>query len=347
MQLERKPIKLDTYVHTSPYNGSWLQNFYNSIATNLYGRKIVTEPDFREQLAQHDFLPELMIMGNFVADRSGITSICHDLDINIIYTEDGFFPHYSTMHADPFGFCWESSLTRLIFRGCLPKQRENAKTMREQWLDFKPEKLPEAIRQPFVLWPTQLIMDRVNRWDLHVSNWAMLISHFRNSLPESFQLVIKEHPRSTERDLSGVREIARDLPNTIIVPRSTNLKTLLSTCSGVAGANSSVLYEARLMFHKPVYAYARGWFTNHTDLFLPVYRTFAPRELNRVDWLEDNRLMRTDYLDDYTDWFLAQLLSRQITRDQTADSLITFKKHVHHLSYASYLEHGEDIFLVA
>jgi hypothetical protein len=114
----------------------------------------------------------------------------------------------------------------------------------------------------------------------------------------------------------------------------------------VAGANSSVLYEARLMHHKPAYAYSRSWFSNHPELFIPLVpsRDSAPvLPLPRLDWLECPSRVRTEALDDYTDWFLAQLLARQIDRRQfTAPALL--RKAVWRLSDHAYRAHGEAIF---
>ena len=152
----------------------------------------------------------------------------------------------------------------MTFRRLTDEQRAQARAARTRWLEFAPEPLPDVIRGPFVLWPLQLIGDKVNQWDLNVSNWCELLRHFQASLPARFQFVIKPHPRSKAHDNSGVAELTRELPNTVLLPARAHLKTLLSQCHAVVGANSTVLMEARLMFHKPVYAYASGWTTTPT-----------------------------------------------------------------------------------
>ena len=96
-------------------------------------------------------------MGNFIAERSGIVSICRELGINTIHAEDGFFPHYETMHVDPLGFSWESSLPRMIFRSTTQEQKEKSKMARENWLLFNKKDLPKEIKKPFVLWAAQLL----------------------------------------------------------------------------------------------------------------------------------------------------------------------------------------------
>ena len=334
----------DTFAFTSPYEACWMVHYYGLHFRNLFAGKVIRESDFLLKLKAGS--PEIMIMGNFIVERAGIVSRCRELGINIVHTEDGFFPHYSTMHADPLGFCWESSLPRIPFRRCAGLQRVCAQNARKKWLAFETKPLPDSIRKPFVFWPLQLTGDQVNIWDLKVKEWTRLIQHFRGSLPKEYQLVIKEHPRSQPHDNAGVAELVPKLPNTILVPKDTDLKTLLSQCNGVAGANSSVLYEARLMFYKPAYVYARGWFTNHSELFMPVPLR-EPRPLNRFDWLEDNNRLRTQRLDDYTDWFLAQFLARQISRERANADAKWLKRALYRLSYASFMKYGEDIFLDA
>jgi len=342
----RSPVPKNTFAFTSPYDACWMAYYYGLHFRNLFGSKVVRETDFLEKLKNRAELPELMIMGNFVVERAAIVSICRERGINVVHTEDGFFPHYSTTHADPLGFCWESSLPRLVFRQCTGVQRMHAQKTRKEWLAFDLKPLPDSVRKPFVFWPLQLIGDQVNIWDLKVKDWAGLVRHFRACLPEDYQLVIKEHPRSKPEDNLGIAELAARLPNTVLVHRDTDLKTLLRDCRAVAGANSTVLYEARLMFHKPVYTYARGWFTNHPELFIPV-PSREPRALNRIDWVEDNRRVRTERLDEYSDWFLAQFLARQLDRQRAESDPKWLKRALHRLSYSSFMKYGEQIFLDA
>ena len=342
--LREKPVEPKSYAFTSPFDSLLFADLYGASANNVFGKKVIKEADFRQKLGQSQFLPEIMIMHNFVVERAAILSVCREVGINTIHVEDGFFPHYGIMHADPLGFCWESSLPRMTFRKCAPRQRDQALSLRNDWLDFTPQELPIQVKPPFVLWPLQLINDRVNHWDLNVADWSELLRHFRECLPEHYQLVLKEHPRDYSFDSQNTEELIRHLPNTVLVPKNANLKNLLLSCSAVAGANSTVLYEGRLIFHKPAYVYARGWYTNHTELFYPVSRNVEPRPLNLLSHIENNQLMRTDRLDGYTDWFLAQLLARQITREEAEENFDKFQQKAHRLSYQSFLEHGEDIF---
>jgi hypothetical protein len=320
-------IALNSYAWSSPHGGCRLESIYSRYFRNLYGKKIIRERDLREKLSGDLVRPELMIMGNFVLDRAAIVSLCRDAGIETVHSEDGFFPHYGVIHADPLGFCWESSLPRMVFRRITEKQRKLARETRERWLEFQPEEMDRRVKKPFVLWPLQILGDTVNRRGLGVTHWGDLVTHFRRCLPEDFQLVLKLHPRSRTTDalgIAGLARLANSLPNTILLARSHPLKCLLQACSGAAGVNSTTLYEARLMFRKPVYVYGRSWFTNHEELFLPISERHI-REPGRLDWLADNKSMRTQYREDYADWFLYQLLARQIDKRLAERSPKSFK----------------------
>jgi hypothetical protein len=68
------------------------------------------------------------------------------------------------------------------------------------------------------------------------------------------------------------------------------------------------------------------------------------REPGRLDWLADNKSMRTHYREDYANWFLYQLLARQIDKTLAERSPESFKACVFRLSYSSFRRYGEEIF---
>lgn len=335
----------NSYAHASPYHTpSWLAHHYGLCSQNIFDAKVSSKNELLNKIEKTKNLPEIMIFANFPPDRAAILSACRDFGINTVHGEDGFFPHYSTMHIDPLGFCWESSIPRMVFRQCTVQQKARALEVRKNWLAFDLQSLPPSVKKPFVFWPIQLIGDQVNKWDLKVNDWCGLIRHFRASLPVQYQLVLKAHPRSKPHDNAGIDELISELPNTIIVPAHTDVKTLLKLCCAAAGANSSVLYEARLMFHKPSYVYAKGWYTNHTELFISISYEDTTK-LKHLELLENNTKLRSEWLDDYADWFLSQLLARQISRDRALADLKWFKESIHRRSYLSFLNYGEEIFL--
>jgi hypothetical protein len=54
--------------------------------------------------------------------------------------------------------------------------------------------------------------------------------------------------------------------------------------------------------------------------------------------------MRTHYREDYANWFLYQLLARQIDKTLAERSPESFKACVFRLSYSSFRRYGEEIF---
>src|ERR1700732_4505365 len=152
---------------------SWINPFLHSQAErykrhfcDVYGRAIRSEADFRKNLAEVLERPEIILIWSFCAHRAAILSLCREYGVNVVWWEDGFLPHYYTLHFDPLGFCWESSLPRMIFRKCTDEQRERANFARRMW-QIKPNKeLPSSITKPYVLWPLQIIGRMVNEGEL-------------------------------------------------------------------------------------------------------------------------------------------------------------------------------------
>ena len=107
---------------------------------------------------------------------------------------------------------------------------------------------------------------------------------FENGCRRGFSLSSKISLRK-KIECRGIAALCNEMPNTVRVPRDADLTALLRECNAVAGVNSSVLYEARLMHRKPAYAYGRSWFTNHEDLFVPLSAGVCT-SLPRQEWIE-------------------------------------------------------------
>lgn len=331
-----------TFGWSSPYGGFWAEHFYRACAggaRDLYGRKIKDLKHAKELVAESG-LPQLMMMGNFIKDREKIKQFFMDRDVDLIFGEDGFFPHYRTLHIDPMGFCWESSLPTLKFRECAPHQKRRAFNLRQTITQGKVRDVPAGVKEPYVLWPLQLIGDQVNRNSLNMKSWVPLLEHFRSVLPEEVQLVIKPHPRGRQSKLEA--KAMRKHANAIVLPAKQDLHTLLSNCSGCAGANSTVLTEARLIYNKPVWAYAPSWYTNHVDLIYPITR--KAKSLDHIEYLDDNSLLDVEELQDYRDWYTYQLLIRQYEQRAAVKDPEKYLKWVHRFTHKSFKQHGEDIF---
>ena len=96
------------YLLTSPYNISWLDK---TLSKSLRRGK---KANYLKDMG--DCKEELLIMTNVVRQQHTMRAHAIRKGMDIIHTEDGFVPHYQTMHVDPLGFCWDSSLTKMTFR---------------------------------------------------------------------------------------------------------------------------------------------------------------------------------------------------------------------------------------
>lgn len=329
------PIIPNTFAYTSPYSGCHTEANYSKACKNLYGQKIKHYDHFCKLLKSDNF-PELIIMGNFIRERYPILTLCRELGINTVHGEDGFFPHYQSCHADPLGFSWESSLCQMTFRGTNGFHKINAANSREKWILNNKVSKTEHLPATFVFMPLQLIGDKVNRYGLNLKSWLPMIEHTRKILPEDITIVVKPHPRS--RDVISVD----GLKNVMLVGKNESTCSLISNSRGVIGANSTVLLESRLMFKKPTWAYAKGWHTNHPCLFMPI--DFNAETMPRIDWIDDNKKIDTEYLNDYTDWFLSQLLQRQFINEEARLKPSDFKSFVMSRSFDRWKLYGESIF---
>jgi ADP-heptose:LPS heptosyltransferase len=321
------------FAYTHPRH---LQELYeNAGGQNLYRRAIRGAGDFA-QLAKANGPADLVLVGNFLDGSKELVEYCEKQGIDRVYGEFGWFPHYKTVHADPMGYAWESSLCGMKFSGLTLKQRAQVTKFRREFLSKTGGGLPEGVREPFVLWPLQLIVDRVNKYDLNLPDWYDLLLWTRQAVPVGYQFVIKDHPvQSVHQRI----ELSRCFPDTILLERSAPLRPLIEHAAGVIGCNSTVLLESRLLFRKPTWAYGHSWYTGHPDLIFPV---------NRFETLPHAELLGKSiddqWLLDYGDWFLWQLLARQYLAEEAQKNPQAFLRWIHRRSYNSFVSLGEDAF---
>lgn len=335
------------YAWTSPYTGSRLSLGYKIAGgQQVYNGKVKSLSHWQRLERDVDEAPEVMILGNFTVERHSILQRCRQLGIDTVYGEDGWFPHSHTCHADPLGFCWESSLTRMVFERLTDLQRRQALACRKSWIKSHKQKLlpDEAKKGPYVLWPLQLIKDKVNTFGLAAPRWSIFVEHFRNCLPPEINLLLKNHPIDKESKKPRLQRMVRKLSNVDFVPPHCSLQALIANSVGVAGMNSSVLFESRLIYQKPTWCYADSWFSNHWEVFYKADHRFRGRELQNCQALQDSNLVKTGRDEDYTLWFLAQLLARQYMVREVKDDKEGFGRWFDRRTFNSWCSHGESIF---
>ena len=321
------------YAYTHPRH---LQELYEHAGgQNIYQRAVRSANDLAA-LINSKGPPELLVVGNLLDGSPDLAEFCRKNEIDRVYGEFGWFPHYRTVHADPTGYAWESSLCQLKFSRLTSRQREKTSRFRKELLSRPVGRLPEGVRTPFVLWPLQLITDRVNKYDMNVPDWYDLLLWTRQIVPAGYQLVIKDHP---VQSVHPRIELSRWFPDTILLERTARLGPLLENAAGVIGCNSTVLLESRLLFRKPTWAYGRSWYTGHPDLVFPVgiSKTLPQSELLGKP-IDDSWLL------DYGDWLLWHLLARQYTVDEARKDPPSFLRWIHRRSYSSFCSLGEDAF---
>lgn len=330
----RLPMPPRRFAYTHPRH---LQEHYErGGGENVFGRA-VRGPEDLARLVRSSKV-DLLLVGNLLDGDETLAQFCNDHGIDRIYGEYGWFPHYSTEHADPSGYAWNSSLCSMSFDRLTARQRTQALACRQQLTSQPEEALPEGVRKPFVLWPLQLLSDRVNRFDLNAANWYELLLWTRQMLPAKYQLVIKHHPVSAPQPQL---ECAGYFPNTLMLPKSTSLRALLAQCSGVIGNNSTVLLEARLLWDKPTWAFGRSWYTGHPELVFPVR---IGERLPQAELL--GKTMDDPWLREYALWFLWQLLARQYPTNEAKKNPGGFVRWLHRRTANSYAALGEDAFYV-
>jgi ADP-heptose:LPS heptosyltransferase len=321
------------FAYTHPRH---LQELYqNAGGENVYQRAVRSANDFAGLIKKNGPV-DLLLVGNLMDDSKRLAEFCEQHDIDRLYGEFGWLPHYRTVHADPLGYAWESSLCRMEFSGLTSRQRFRATRFREQSLAHPAERLPGGVRIPFVFWPLQLITDRVNKYDENLPDWYDVLLWTRQIVPVEYQLVVKDHPVPSVHPRI---ELSQCLPDTVFLDRSAPLRPLLENAAGVIGCNSTVLLESRLLFRKPTWAYGRSWYTGHSELIFPIRLS---------ECLPQSELLRRPiddpWLLDYGDWFLWQLLARQYSSDDAKKDPKAFVRWIHRRSFRSYAALGEDAF---
>lgn len=321
------------FAYTHPRH---LQELYEHAGGKNVFQRAVRSADDLAGLMRKNGPVDLLLIGNLMDDSQRLAEFCEKRDIDRVYGEFGWFPHYRTVHADPVGYAWQSSLCRMEFCGLAPRQRFRATRFRERSLSRPAERLPDGVRIPFVLWPLQLIGDRVNKYDENLPDWYDLLLWTRQIIPVQYQLVVKDHPVPT---IQPRIELSQGLPDTVFLDRSAPLRPLLENAAGVIGSNSTVLLESRLLFRKPTWAFGRSWYTGHSELVYPIrISERLPHSELLGQPIEDSWLL------DYGDWFLWQLLARQYTAEDAKKDPKAFVRWIHRRSFRSYKSLGEDAF---
>jgi hypothetical protein len=110
--------------------------------------------------------------------------------------------------------------------------------------------IPEGRR--FVYFPLHVVDDfKIERVIPHCADQEFLIREVADSLPQGYDVVLKEHPRSIGRNSARMLKRLTDIPNVHLVSPYTSSHALIQRADAVTVIGSTVGIEA-LFYGKPV-----------------------------------------------------------------------------------------------
>ena len=203
-----------------------------------------------------------LIFNNATIYTKDLIDYCKEHDIRISSHEQGWFPHYSTLHFDPLGFSSRSLLAQSRLDN-LDIDIEKVQQQIEKYKNkFCQEKNIFDFKKKYILLIFQYTYDAtvVNGYEDFIS-WQKIVD-FAYGLKEREEfLIIKVNPQNV-KTIDGI----------VLPPDSIAIQTkifnnyLLKNAKAVVGINSTMLYEASLLYDKPVIALGNSWFDCHPEV---------------------------------------------------------------------------------
>lgn len=300
--------------------GGWRQLNNDNILTEGEFRRFVHScvpyPNRPNRNIRQTETPELVVIWGFCDFIDKIKVWCKQNNILLTHGELGWFPHYESFHLDPEGFCWESMLAKQTYLSNINNtawSTDVADVLFNKNAKYPP--VPEHLKHTkFALWVCQLVSDKVNTKGKNFLDWGGVIRHFRSILPDDIKLVVRLHPKMNtriqeERYTKDRIQRALSMYKNVFFEHEGVVESYLDSvnCVCVAGANSTVLYEAALKFNKPAYAYADSWYSCKGEHNLVTMIDFAQTEK-----LEIPERSKADVQAQL--WFTGELIQRQQLR---------------------------------
>ena len=189
-----------------------------------------------------------------------------EISPNILHAEQGFLPHYTSVHFDPRGHGSASSLIGNLNDPITDEQEiELAAFLSQNYYLNRPCELSLPDRYWLLL--LQHVQDSVMMWDApaYARDPSMLIRSVQAQLPAGTQLVVKPHPLHKPRGLRTSGAIVVDGQGDAKLDHSDNSalnQHLIRNAEGVITVNSSFVFEA-LAYDKPVITLGTSVFTGN------------------------------------------------------------------------------------
>jgi hypothetical protein len=251
---------------------------------------------------KNNFNVDTVLMNNCADWDPQMRTYCGKAGIPIITFEDGFIPHYSGLHFDRKGFCWESSFPYEN----VSKYPDNEEQFNMSSYDMKRPEV--SVDKPFVFVPLQMLGDSVILHGSDVKSWDAFVSKVREDVPEEYDLVVKNHPREKSKFES------RD-PSIHVI--DDGLGWAIDESEFVVGVNSGVLYESAFIFNKPVYYYGKSWYDRHPEVCRPARGILEKYDIDtnirtyRRRFWQFMKSKQLDYSDGFDDKRLIKLIQKE------------------------------------
>lgn len=203
-----------------------------------------------------------ILFNNAIRFSEEFRNISKQKNIKISSYELGWFPHYRVWHCDPHGFSSCSLLAKSRLDNInidIDRAKVKIQHYKEKWISESPI---FNFNKKYILVVMQHIEDStiVHDYPDFVS-WQKIID-FADSLREKGQaLIVKVNPQNIKSKIGVI------LPENSIAVQSKEFNNyLLSNADVVVGVNSTMLYEASLLYDKPVIAMGNSWFDSHSEV---------------------------------------------------------------------------------
>ncbi len=176
--------------------------------------------------------------------------------------EQGWFPHYQTLHCDPLGFSSKSLLAKTRLGDIeidLEKISNEITNYKKNYA--KPEGIFK-IDKPYVLLIFQHTGDATIKHDYKdFKSWQKIIDFADKVRGKGKTLVVKVNPQNVNS-----KEKIQLPHNSIAIQNKFFNNDLLMNAKVVIGVNSTMLYEASIIYNKPVLALGSSWFDCHPEV---------------------------------------------------------------------------------
>jgi len=265
-ELYRINVKEDKFVDflfITPYC-----NAGRTLASAFEGRmKILLTGVKKAEDVLFDLFSKGLIVKNLIFNNASIYSertinYAKDNNIKVSSHEQGWFPHYQTLHFDPLGFSSHSLLAKSRLDNIdinIDKIKDIIKNYKNT---FAVNENIFKLNKPYILLITQHTGDATIQHDYNdFESWQKIIDFADKIKKKNELLVIKINPQNVKS-----KDVMILPHGSIAIQNKCFNNDLLANANAVIGVNSTMLYEASLLYDKPVIALGDSWFNCHPEV---------------------------------------------------------------------------------